>query len=68
MIKINIDDGTVDVSVEGSAEEVLTELSVIIATLHLQLSKKLGAVESFRYLDAAAKAGIGAAHQKMMEE
>lgn len=68
MIKANINNGAIDTSTEGSAEDMLAELSIIIASLHRQFSARIGVVESLRYLNAAMETGIDIAHQDMMEE
>nr|DAT74553.1 MAG TPA: hypothetical protein [Bacteriophage sp.] len=68
MLKANINNGRIDTSTEGSAGDMLAELSTIIAVLHSQFSARVGVVKSLRWLDAAMKTGIDIAHQNMMEE
>lgn len=68
MLKANINNGVVDTSTEGNMEDMLVELSTIIASLHHQFSARIGVVESLRYLNAAMKTGVDIAHQNTMEE
>lgn len=42
MIKANHNNGEVDASMKGSTEELVTEISVIIASLHQNFLKSLG--------------------------
>ena len=68
MIKANHDNGEVNVSTKGSAEELTAELSIIIANLHQGFSENLGIVMSLRLLTAAMETGVEIAEEGMTGE